>query len=595
MPDEAYLADLHDRIETRSTIKMIKSVTIRRFKQLQELTIPLTQLTLLVGANNSGKSSILQAVHFAISLSQSAKLAGGVSWKNDTYELSLNPAQLLYTPIADVMALATGGKLAEAKAQQQVEVILLDASGQRVTVAISRGRNRNVAISIKGRTLGEQLQNLAKPFSVYAPGLAGVPKEELYMSAGRVQRIVARGDANLVLRNVLWMLKRSPDQWNLFREDIAAIFPGITIEVSFNDQTDEYIKAEFSRDDGPMLPLDAAGTSLLQATQLLSYVSLFQPQILILDEPDSHLHPNNQRRFCKHIAELADKRGFQIIMSTHSRHMLDALKRTGNLIWINDGKLVDGAEYEVASLLLDLGALDSVDYFANVQLKYLVMTEDQNTSLLKSLLWSSGFSPDDTEVVSYSGCSKVEAATVLGRFIKSKASSVVVIVHRDCDYLATDDVDKYCEHLAGHGLYPFVTDGNDIESYFLNVDHLSECNPGMEKAKIEELVEQAIKEARDATIKAMVNMRTSDAFKKRSNSNWQVDHGAIALAVTKEFDDNPKGSVRGKEALGLLKAKIQQELKQNPQIALQSQFLAVPQLRKILQDSAAKPDILELV
>lgn len=574
--------------------QMITSVTIRRFKQLQELTIPLTQLTLLVGANNSGKSSILQAVHFAISLSQSAKLAGGVSWKNDTYELSLNPAQLLYTPIADVMALATGGKLAEAKAQRQVEVILLDASGQSATVAISRGRNRNVAISIKGRTLGEKLQDMAKPFSVYAPGLAGVPKEELYMSAGRVQRIVARGDANLVLRNVLWMLKRTPDQWLLFQEDIASIFPGVTIEVSFDDQTDEYIKAEFSREDGPLLPLDAAGTSLLQATQLLSYVALFQPQILILDEPDSHLHPNNQRRFCKHIAELAEKRGFQIIMSTHSRHMLDALKKTSSLNWINGGKIVDGADYEVASLLLDLGALDSVDYFADGQLKYLVLTEDQDTSLLESLLWSSGFSPEDTEVVSYSGCSKLETATVLGDFIKSKASSVIVVVHRDRDYLSVEEVNKYCAHLEKHDLHPFVTDGNDLESYFLNAEHISECNPGIGKTKIEELIEKAIKDAKDSTIKVMVNLRTHEALKNRGRGKQQVDHGEIALAVAKEYEENPKGTVRGKEALGRLKAMIQAELKQNPRIVDQSQFLAVPLLKQVLKASTTEADTAEL-
>jgi hypothetical protein len=105
------------------------------------------------------------------------------------------------------MTLASGGKLAEGKTQQ-VEIILTSYDGSSTTVAISRGRNRNVAISISGRSLGEKLQDISNPFSVYAPGLAGVPREESYMSAGRVRRIVARGDANLVLRNVLWMLKK---------------------------------------------------------------------------------------------------------------------------------------------------------------------------------------------------------------------------------------------------------------------------------------------------------------------------------------------------------------------------------------------------
>ncbi len=565
--------------------KMITSVTIRRFKQLQDITIPLTPLTLLVGANNSGKSSILQAVHFAVSLSQSAKLAGGVNWKNDQYELSLNPAQLLYTPIADVMALATGGKLAESKLQQ-VEVILNSSNGNSATVAISRGRNRNVAISITGRSLGEQLQDMANPFSVYAPGLAGVPKEELYMSAGRVQRIVARGDANLVLRNVLWMLKRLPAQWSRFKDDMSAIFPGVSLEVTFNDQTDEFITASFSRDDGPMLPLDAAGTSLLQTAQLLSYVALFQPQILVLDEPDSHLHPNNQRRFCRLIADLAESRSFQIMMSTHSRHMLDALKRTSSLVWINGGKIVEGAESEVASLLLDLGALDSVDYFADGQLKYFVMTEDHDTSQLKAILWSSGFPKEDTEVASYSGCTKVDSATLLGSFIKSKANNIVVVVHRDRDYMTDEDVSQYCASLEKHSLIPFVTDSNDVECYFLNADHLAECNPGVTKDRVVELIDQAILEAKDATIKAIVNLRTQDAFRKRGTNQKQVDHGEIAVTATKEFDANPEGVVRGKEALGRLKSLIQQELKQNPMVVVPSKYLILERLQRIAESPA---------
>ena len=74
----------------------LTSVTIRRFKRIEQVTIPLDDVTLLIGANNSGKSSILQAIHFAVSIAQTARLVGeGVAWRQDTYELSFNPSQLL--------------------------------------------------------------------------------------------------------------------------------------------------------------------------------------------------------------------------------------------------------------------------------------------------------------------------------------------------------------------------------------------------------------------------------------------------------------------------------------------------------------------
>jgi AAA15 family ATPase/GTPase len=51
----------------------LTSVEIRRFKQIQSLDLTLDNVNLLIGANNSGKSSILQAIHFGASIAQTAR------------------------------------------------------------------------------------------------------------------------------------------------------------------------------------------------------------------------------------------------------------------------------------------------------------------------------------------------------------------------------------------------------------------------------------------------------------------------------------------------------------------------------------------
>src|SRR5215203_1786342 len=121
----------------------LTSVTIRRFKRIEEVSIPLDDVTLLIGANNSGKSSVLQALHFAVSIAQTARLVGeGVSWRQDAFELSYNPSQLLYSPVADVHSLATGGTLQEPR-ETQIEIELRADDGNRSIVGLRRGRNRN--------------------------------------------------------------------------------------------------------------------------------------------------------------------------------------------------------------------------------------------------------------------------------------------------------------------------------------------------------------------------------------------------------------------------------------------------------------------
>ncbi len=273
----------------------LSALKIRRFKQVQDATVELGDVTLLIGANNSGKSSVLQALHFAVSVAQTSRLVGeGVSWRNDKFELSFNPSQLIYSPVADVMSLATGGQLQEASGSR-IEIELISQAAETCTVGVRRGRNRNIQIAVEGRALGEQLMDIEHPFTVFAPGLAGIPKEERYLSRGVVRRIVARGDANLVLRNIFRMLHEDSARWAAFLDDMRTIFPRINVSLEFDENTDEHIGAFVQVGSAPRLPLDAAGTSVLQASQILGYVSVFGPKVLILDEPDSHLHPDNQR------------------------------------------------------------------------------------------------------------------------------------------------------------------------------------------------------------------------------------------------------------------------------------------------------------
>src|SRR5262249_13510381 len=173
------------------------------------------------------------------------------------------------------------------------------------------------------------------------------------------RRMVARGDANLTLRNVLRMLKSNEPAWKDFIDDMQSIFGGIEIAVEFDEDTDENINVYFQFPGGPSLPVDAAGTSVLQASQILAYICLFAPQVLILDEPDSHLHPDNQRILCDLIFKLAAKRGFQALISTHSRHVLDSVKNRGTIVWLSKGLKVDTPDINTTKVLLELGALDS--------------------------------------------------------------------------------------------------------------------------------------------------------------------------------------------------------------------------------------------
>ena len=597
----------------------ISTVRLKRFKQLKELELDLNDTTVLIGANNSGKSSALQALHFAVAVAQTAKLVGeGVKWGADKFELSFNPAQLLYSPIADVLSLAQGGQLYEAPAGQiEIDIILSD--GSQCRIAVRRGRNRNIGVSLTGKSVGERLMNVDRPFTIYAPGLAGIAKEERYMSPGVVRRIVARGDANLVLRNVLLMiydeevheraeltkkLKEEYDKkklegksapfyytplaqwkgpWGRFQSDMGALFPNIKIEIQFDKKRDETIEVFFTQPGMPRLPIDAAGTSILQASQILAYIGLFRPAILILDEPDSHLHPNNQRALCELITGLAESRGFRALISTHSRHVLDALRDRAQVIWISGGSKVAYDTVSTPAMLMELGALDTVDYFAKGHFTCLFATEDskkESLDALHILLASNGFPMNMVDVRPYSVCTKIDSAKVLRNFLSDKAPNVQFVLHRDRDYMDDATVSKIEKELDAIGAHAFITGMSDVENYFLNAAHLAELNPAISFNRAQDLINEATSATRDKSIKALINIRTEIAIRNRKGGPPH-DAGDLADKAVKDYDGDPAKWRRGKIVLGELKALLHKELNGNAIILQESSHLHCVELQKV--------------
>ena len=578
----------------------IRSIRIRGFKALRELTFDLNAATVFVGGNNSGKSSILQALHFAVSVMQSARLVRADPWSGDTYNITFRPEQLLYSPTTDFTALGNNRRLGERR-DAGIEVAIEANQGQRCLILIGRGRNGNISLRVEGRELGERIQLIEKPYTIYAPGLAGIPREETVLSQGVVRRAVARGDANLVLRNVLWWLfsartefdpslterdhrpRNTPSDWEQFQNDISELFPGLALRVVFTDLTDEHIQVTFRLGGDLWLPIDCAGTGILQATQVLAYIALFKPRLLLLDEPDSHMHPNNQAAICKLLLRLAKERDFQLIVATHSRHVFSAIRQEASVKWVAHGSVVDGVSTEATERLLELGALDSLDYLGHPALRCAVLTEDSDTSLLQSILAASGFNMQQTLILPYNGCTKLDAVLALAGLLRDRAPNVRVIVHRDRDYLPAAELDSYTAQIAARGCAAFVTEGSDLESHFLTAEHIHSLYPQIEILRAIELLQEATDSTTEASIEDIINLRINHAWRRTARGD-HPDAGQISRAARQEYAANPALMRRGKRVLAQLRQVLRRELGAHARIEAQSPALASEPLSSIAAD-----------
>lgn len=551
---------------------MLERVRIERFKSITDATLDLSRVNVLVGPNNAGKSSVLQAVQFAVSVAQSLQLDGTATWRSGVLAGSLATQQLIYTPLRDVQALAAGGALRQGESSAITVSFVVD-DGTEAAVTVKRGKNRNIAIKILGQQLGEQLALVETPFSVVSPGLAGIPAYEEFRSPGMVRRAAARGDANSVFRNVLWTLRQDPPGWREFSESLRRVFHDIDIEVEFNEQTDEFINATITR-EGLTLPIDAAGTGVLQAIQVLSYISVYKPKLLILDEPDSHLHPDNQRKLMRLIASEAEDRDFQVIMSSHSRHIIDETGSLGaTLLWFSDGQIRPGTFDQVASLI-ELGALDAGDRLRAGATQMVLLTEDENTAGLRHIVESSGFSTGEYEIWSYKGCSNVKAASALAAFVASQSPATTVVVHRDRDYLDPSEVASYEDDIRAGGAIPFITVGTDIESQYLQMQHLLVVYPEIGEEEMADLLSAATSDVRDQSIKNLINARVEFGAAQRRVGLTPPSPGSVAAAAPADFDSDPSRYRHGKRTLKALQTRIQASHSLNRHVVRASSFLA---------------------
>lgn len=461
---------------------MITHVKLELFKNVINFDTGLDKINVLVGANNSGKSSVLQGIHFSI-------LAEVV--RRNIRKKTLSQQQLLYVPASDFTVLRHGAPYSNYSGNTSSLTLIGDtySDGENIdefNIKISKGRNfGNVSIETKGNNPFRQLvTSFTNLYSIYVPGLSGISLEERLQTKAVIRSATANGDANLYLRNVLYYIKVNDDLAKL-NSLIQKIFPDTTIALPYDPSKNVNIQVEISTKE-TVLPLELSGTGFLQIVQMMAYVLMFKPKLLLLDEPDEHLHPNNQFLLADTLNLLINEMDIQIILCTHSRHMLSALDGDAKFIWMKRGIVHQSdASSDKYGILMDIGALDVYDKIIEGAFSCVVLTEDKKTKIMKRLLEYNGFQMNQTIIIPYKGCSNTEVAIQLADFIHRSAPNCKVIIHRDRDFMTDEEVINVEQKITGINTIPFVTEGSDVESYFMNPSHLAEII-GVSTEEIEE-------------------------------------------------------------------------------------------------------------
>ncbi|MCD1246136.1 ATP-dependent nuclease [Vibrio cholerae] len=546
-------------------------IKIEKFKKIDSVEVVLQPINVFIGANNSGKSSFIQAIQFAISSCQTLKLKKSKWVKNsDSTTLSLDSSEYLYTPTSDIAYLYHGKQLSGSKKKEERPWMKFSFdNGTSSTVQVSRGKNGGFTTQLIGKTLGDSLCKIEEPYCVYVPGIAGIPIYEKFEVAISVKKSATRGDSNNYLRNILYTISNDAEKWRGFKNSVNYIYSDVDIIVEFDEHVSEFIYV-YVKSNEVELPLDSVGTGLLQVIQIFAYIEYFNPKIILLDEPDSHIHPTKQKLLSRELVNRAmSKNDLKIVFSTHSRYILESLENQANVVHFQSGVAIPGVNG--SNILLDIGAADADYLFAKKELKYIVVTEDkvddisEKKQFLKNFLLANGLKENEFVLHSYEGCTKVDFAKILQGFVRKQIPGVKVIVHIDRDQKVDDDRDviKLKSDCEKRDLLFFMTKFQEIENYFCQPKHIHKVFGGdfeAHKTKYYEFVDSLKYETERKLVNFILRDRPDLGYNNKNHPDIAVTNSIVA----KWMDEYGDQFTPGKELLGKTKQYVQSELKCDP-------------------------------
>ncbi len=314
---------------------MITKIVIDNFKKFEKAEIELGSDTILfVGQNNGGKTTALQAISLWSYLSQQWQARKGGSKAKTRTGAPIPRNEVWASPVRDMRMLWHDGEVQDKKSKKVN--IRITAYGKSIP------DNKEWKYGVEATYANQELlfckpldPQQQQPHEVrnvfHLPPLSGVQTSERRLDIGAQLRIIGEGRPGEILRNLLLELhEKAPEKWTQLKEKVKELFAAELQPIKYNESVDPDIVVYYKslHPDNKKLKIRwevaNAGSGFLQFLLLAAFLYLHEKAILLIDEPDSHMHVFLQRGMYDWLQEVAQKNNSQLIISTHSEVLVNS-------------------------------------------------------------------------------------------------------------------------------------------------------------------------------------------------------------------------------------------------------------------------------
>ncbi|MFT3014349.1 AAA family ATPase [Klebsiella quasipneumoniae] len=508
----------------------VKKVELKKFKKYKDASISLNnELSLLVGGNNSGKSSLLQAMatwQFCKTLLEIEK--GRKSWTSAATNQGLGLSIVDFTP----MFIPTLSHLwTNLKSQKQTEVdgytlkIKLYWDNQSgiekfLEIGLSLANDR---LFIKNTSSNLTLDEIVNqdgfpddtniPQIAYLPPFAGITDREVRMSPAMRNRLIGQGLSGGVIRNSLYdihlenqrkriLLKdgktkissrdltilRSNDAWEILQKTLFDLF-SIKIEVTpFNEQYHSYLRVDcvagsVNGYQFTKYPNFNARDIMVEGSGFLQWLSVYtlalseEFNVILLDEPDAHLHTQLQKNLTERLEDITIQKGKQVLLATHSTELIRAYEPSKILALANArGKYLSSDDDKIG-LLSGIGTMYSPKIHKLTEGKRLLIVEGVSDERFLKKIFTKLELTWPSNIVTWYWTGKSSERYQLYRQLKNHIQDLKAISIRDRDDDCNASVDENLKDkntsYADTNFQALKWRRRHIENYFLDKSAIS--------------------------------------------------------------------------------------------------------------------------